>query len=302
MNRKNQSPKNHYPCYLCGASRHEPWATEAGYHAVRCADCKLVYVSDRPGTNEISDAVALGMHGNDAAVLKTTRGRINKPCIRLFKRRLLQLTENRLAEAKLTNWLDVGAGYGEFALAVREMLGHAGSVEGIEPCAAKARWAEANHGLIREGRKLEDCPGPYDGISLMNVISHVPDPTSFVSQLSARIRPGGLLVLETGNGAELSRKEYPGSLFLPDHLAFFGEAQLRQLLSKSGLKLLKVDRHHAGDGRLPLIPFLRNKAMNTVRRLRQQPINRVDWSAYRLLPRRNQRFSTLWLLAEKDTP
>lgn len=296
----NIAPKSNFGCYLCGEARYERWATEAGYHAVRCRACSLVYVHDRPQLDVISEAVSLGLHRDENAVLKTTSGGINRSTVSIFHDRLGRLAGVRLKESTPLSWLDVGAGYGEFLLAVRDTLGGDSSLEGIEPCDPKARWAEANHGLIHAGRTLDDCPGPYDAISVMNVISHIPEPVPFMQQLSNRLRPGGLLVLETGNGAEITREEYPGPLFLPDHLAFFGETQLRRLLSKAGLRVLQINRYGAGTGRLPLLPFFRNKGMNFVRRLRRQPINAIDWNGYSILPRFHQRFATMWLLAEKE--
>lgn len=55
------------------------------------------------------------------------------------------------------------------------------------------------------------------------------------------LAPGGHLVLETGNVAELPADE-AGELELPDHLYHFSEANLRSLLADAGLEVLDAHR------------------------------------------------------------
>jgi SAM-dependent methyltransferase len=299
MQKRASESLQHVPCYLCESTLASAWAEEAGYEALRCGGCGLVYVSPRPPDAEISDAVALGMHGDEEAVLSTVSGGIEARRVEQFRRRLVSLLGNTLGADPVVRWLDVGAGYGEFVLAVRKVVHAGSSVEGIEPCEPKARWAETHHGFIRSGRTLGDCPGPFDVVSLMNVLSHLPEPVAFIHQLSDRLEAGGHLILETGNGAELDRSAYPGPLFLPDHLSFFGEPQLVRLLEGAGLRVVRIERHEAGSSRLPLIAFARNQAMNLVRRLRGKAIHRIDWSSYALCPRSGAPFVSIWLLAQK---
>jgi 2-polyprenyl-3-methyl-5-hydroxy-6-metoxy-1,4-benzoquinol methylase len=48
----------------------------------------------------------------------------------------------------------------------------------------------------------EDCPPrrDYDVVICMDVLEHVPSPSRFLGQLSAKVRPGGALFLTTPNG------------------------------------------------------------------------------------------------------
>jgi len=140
------------------------------------------------------------------------------------------------------DWLDVGAGYGEFIEAAQAALPSGSKVSGIEPMTSKAAAAQAR-GLNVSSARLEDLDGTYDAISLINVFSHIPDFTSFGAHLKRLIRPHGLLFIETGNAADLpSRREYPDILYLPDHLVFGGDAQITKILANLGFTVEAIEK------------------------------------------------------------
>jgi hypothetical protein len=71
------------------------------------------------------------------------------------------------------------------------------------------------------------------------VFSHIPDFRDFGAQLRERLKPGGHLFIETGNGGDLERRaDYPDRLYLPDHLVFIGVEQMRRLLDEMGFDLV----------------------------------------------------------------
>jgi 2-polyprenyl-3-methyl-5-hydroxy-6-metoxy-1,4-benzoquinol methylase len=94
-----------------------------------------------------------------------------------------------------------------------------------------------------ESRSLESLAGTsWDVVSMINVFSHLPDPLVFLEEVRALLRPGGELLLVTGNGAEIERAEYPQALSLPDHIVFGGEPQLRRFLEQAGFAIEQVAR------------------------------------------------------------
>ena len=227
-------------CPLCHAAEHRAWATENGFSAVKCAACGLVYVNPRPSDGEITEANILGEHRSDAGRLNVVARRDPRKVGRY--RRILGRTFQDLIDAgRPVTWLDVGAGYGEVVEAVQSILPAGSQVEGIEPMVAKAAEAQ-RRGLPVTRTALSALTRQFDVISLINVFSHVPDFAGFLTQLRARLCPGGPLFLETGNGGDILRSEYPDALSLPDHLVFAGEKHIAQFLDAAGFSLVSTRR------------------------------------------------------------
>lgn len=140
---------------------------------------------------------------------------------------------------KPLSWLDIGAGYGEFVEAVLAAMPRGGKVCGVEPMKPKVEVAQAC-GLRIVDTPLSQIEGQYDVISLINVFSHIPDFEDFLRQVVAHSSPGGLMFLQTGNGGDIERNQYPDELFLPDHLVFAGVRHIDLLLRKIGFRIEMV--------------------------------------------------------------
>lgn len=240
MSAEPSLPVEQVACYVCGERHHQPWAEENGFSAVRCGGCGLVYVNPRPTRAVISRAAQSGLH--EGAVTQDETGRRDSRKISLFRGRLAALFEARELERRGGRWLDVGCGFGEFLEALGLESAGALDVLGSEPNERKAAAARAR-GLDVSFRDLAAEPSGYGFISLLNVFSHVPEPPELLRQLRALLEPGGELVLETGNWAELERPQITDRLHLPDHLSFASEALLRRLLEANGFEVLRVLRY-----------------------------------------------------------
>ncbi len=140
--------------------------------------------------------------------------------------------------------LDVGCGTGTFLEAARA----AGwAVRGIEVSAyaaeqARRRGLEVECGTVESAAALS---AQFDLITLWDVIEHLGDPRGALTALAAALRPGGLLVLSTGDVTSLcARISGPRwHLYtLPEHLFFYSPAGLRRLLERAGLTPLAL-RH-----------------------------------------------------------
>lgn len=149
--------------------------------------------------------------------------------------------------------LDVGCGAGLMC----EPLARLGAaVTGIDAAAeniAVAREHAAGQGLTIDYRcgDVAEMDGQFDLVTSMEVIEHVANPAAFLSALSARLAPGGLMVLSTPNRTNLSRLamitlgEGLGAIpkgthdwdkFLtPDELAAFAVAAGLKVLDQRGL-------------------------------------------------------------------
>ena len=180
-------------------------------------------------------------------------------------------------------WLDIGCGYGEFLTALKSTVGTKSALMGSEPNRRKAHYAQ-ERGLDVAYHDLDDLPDKFTHISLLNVFSHLPEPVGFLSRARDHLEPGGELLIQTGNGADLNRQDVPGALWLPDHLIFGGRVTLDHLIQMLGMDLQKII-----DYRQPrLTPT--NVAKDLVKRLIRPDHNPVNWRG----PSRS-----LWLRARK---
>lgn len=230
----------HTTCPLCKSDVAVPWAQENGFAMGKCQQCGLLYVDPRPSDDEINDANKVGVHrGEDGALDVRSHYRASKT--RQYAAIIRKLFGHDWSEGKPISWFDVGAGYGEVVAAVQQVAPAGSTVCGIEPMQPKVERAQSL-GLPVSSRLLKDMTGPYDVISLINVYSHVPDFLSFGAELVAKLRPGGVLFVETGNIADLAnREQFADKLYLPDHLVFSGPGQMRRTFEQIGLVLESKD-------------------------------------------------------------
>ncbi|HWP07067.1 MAG TPA: class I SAM-dependent methyltransferase [Polyangiaceae bacterium] len=226
------------PCYVCGATAHAPWGTENGHYAVRCKDCGLVYVSPRPTLASISRAAQTGLHGGEQN-LEVTGSYGGAKRHAHYLSRLADLFGAGYFHGSGERWLDVGAGFGELLETLAIASGGTLRTRGLEPNEAKAASARARH-LDVSFTELSALGERFHYLSLLNVFSHLPDPPATLMELATVLEPGGELVLQTGNFAELERNEIPVPLELPDHLSFANERLLRRVLDKSGFTLVSI--------------------------------------------------------------
>jgi SAM-dependent methyltransferase len=227
-------------CLACGSSDRTPWATEAGFTAWRCSQCRLVYVSPRPVAEARSEASRTGSHEREDGTLEVT-GAYSRPREVSLLLRLARLYGLRSLRSTPRRWLDVGCGHGELLVALGRLLPEGSTIVGVEPNDAKRANAVARGLDVR--CSIDDVDGEFDVLSLMNVYSHLPDPVGALGELASRLGSTGELLLETGNAADLvDRAAYPGSLDLPDHLSFVGESQLTSILGSIGFDVVRLDR------------------------------------------------------------
>jgi SAM-dependent methyltransferase len=93
---------------------------------------------------------------------------------------------------------------------------------------------------VREGT-FDDVPldaGPFDVVSMNDVIEHVTDPQEMLRRAAAMLRPGGILYLVTPDVCSLSARILRGRWwgFRPAHLYYFSVATLGQMLERAGLE------------------------------------------------------------------
>lgn len=231
-------------CYNCNCRSDEStfYAKENGFVLVKCNECGLLYVAERPDDNAISQAHKQGKHSG----LKKTdaTGRFNADKIVNYLNALEDIFQGNIQGFK--TWLDVGCGHGEFMMAVKNYSYENINIRGTEPNIHKQKSAR-ERGLNVGFFDLDSHNAKYDVISFMNVYSHLPDPPRFIDALRKLLNSGGSLIIQTGDTADLSAKDHYRPFNLPDHLSFPSERIVVGILERLGFKIMKVKKY----------PFLR---------------------------------------------
>jgi SAM-dependent methyltransferase/ribosomal protein S27E len=233
-------------CEICGTDDTRPYRVENGYQAVQCQECGLVYVNPRPSIVEMKQLydgqetkvdLRAHLHGRD---LKTVQARA---CLDLIERYHPPRAQGpaRL-DAPRRRLLEIGSAAGWF-LWEAQKRGY--TVQGLDLTHRFVEFSERVLGVPAFEGTLGSAPfapGSFDVIYLRNVMSHLAYPRAELLTMARLLAPGGHLVLETGNVAELP-PESAGELELPDHLHHFSEANLRTLLAAAGLDWVDTHRY-----------------------------------------------------------
>ncbi len=140
--------------------------------------------------------------------------------------------------------LEIGCAYGFFLSEARVSY----QVYGIEVSEHAAAFA-CSRGLdVACGVVSEDLlagKGPFDVAVMLDVIEHLPRPDETIALLARHLRPGGRLLITTGDwNAALSRLTGPAWRLLtpPQHLFYFTETSLTALLARCGFSVERCTR------------------------------------------------------------
>ena len=269
-------------CAVCGENDNTPYYSVNGYALVQCRACGTIAVRPMPGAEEIvahyqrADYFA-GKDGQGyedySAMKKALRPH--------FQRRLRLLAPHFPQRGKL---LDFGCAAGYFL----EMARADGwAIAGVELSTQMAHTATRSLG-IAIASDLDTLPqATFQAITLWEVIEHLPRPIDVLAQLSARLSPGGALMLSTPNTAHwqaVRAKEKWVAFRPPAHLLYFTPATLRRALTDAGFTQISI----RGVMPLPELSSLLEKSTAPLQRglangsARLWPVALTLWRAIRL--------------------
>jgi SAM-dependent methyltransferase len=135
--------------------------------------------------------------------------------------------------------IDVGCAYGFF---LKEAQQHF-QVSGIELAEDAARSCRSEGLNVLSGVADEanmQRLGDADVITLFDVIEHLPDPRATLDLCARHLKPGGIVVLTTGDFGSLSARLAGVNWRLmtpPQHLWFFTREGMRRMAAQAGLSV-----------------------------------------------------------------
>lgn len=225
-------------CYNCHSEMRNFYAAENGYSLVKCCECGLLYLEERPGDTEISQAHKQGKH--TGLIELDATGVFNDYKVQNYLSILNDIFKGDLGSKKA--WLDIGCGHGEFVVALQEYSSGSICATGSEPNIHKQESAR-ERGLNIGYFDMESLEDKYDVISLLNVFSHLPDPPEFLKSLRKNLNQNGEILIETGDTADLAEKNHYRPFYLPDHLSFASEKIVTGILRRLGFEIISIHKY-----------------------------------------------------------
>lgn len=223
-------------CELCGKTAPQLLWERNGYAIVVCTGCGLQYVGENPQDIDFDALYSEGYYtGTSGQVFSNYVG--EERARRADARRKLWSMRRRTSRSG--RLLDVGCAAGFFLVEAKCYF----EPQGVEISEYSSRVARERFGLDVFTGRLQDAnfaPNSFDVITMWDVIEHLPDPRAVLIEASRILKPGGSLVLTTGDvGSAYARRAGPRWHLLepPWHLYFFSRATMRAMGEAAGLRL-----------------------------------------------------------------
>ena len=262
------------PCRCCGKSNMAPYGRKSGefikhsFEFKRCRECGLISVEPFSGYEIYNDAYYRG-EGPDPYVDYAAEYLNWRSSDRIFEfEDLVRVAGDALGSNDenpgRVQWLDFGCGAGAFLMYLRyrdTLRGRPLTLTGHD-VGSYADLLKTKDGFrILNLQELEALPGEqFDVISMIEVIEHLPTPLETMRLVARLLKPGGLLLITTGNmDSPIARRRGVKYRYCaPEiHVSLFTPRTLRHIYRRIGLvprvvqysgavkfKVLKTLRHH----------------------------------------------------------
>ncbi len=221
------------PCPSCGGTRFRSLFTKQEREFWRCDGCGVERQYPLPSNEQLERYYSTNYQSGRLSSMLEEQEMIAVRAERRVREVLPHLPSGR--------WLDVGCSSGAFVRAARAEGVDARGIELAGPAVANARAS----GLPVERSRIEEHipEQPYDCVTAFDVLEHVQDPTSFVTNAKRLLGPSGKLALTVPNLASVTcrvmRRHW--YFYIPDgHLYYFTPRTLTALLRRNGFEVERV--------------------------------------------------------------
>ena len=249
-------------CPACGG--HGPQLyRKHGFDIRQCAECRTLYCSPRPTAGQLAHYYqtydAPRMWTRLLLSTETRRKMLQyQPRVNAIVEALKHAGHHSCGIA-----LDVGAGTGIFASCLREtgFFREVLCLDFSEAC----RQACQEKGFQTVDGELSDLESESVDLLCMNdLIEHVFDPRTLISQSNRILRPNGVLSIATPNALGFDfmiLKEETENIVPPEHLNYFNPESIARLLTRSGFQVSSVETPGKLDVEIVRNAMVRNPAL-----------------------------------------
>ena len=222
-------------CDCCGSRAWVPCFSDNCFTLGQCQVCHLLYVGDMPSLQTRMTEMETGHFAEGAQMVLDAEKQNAAEKLRheVFSSYVTMVQKH----AGQGHWLDIGCGAGHL-LQVARTEGF--SVEGIELTDARREVARSSGAVVhdRPVEALGLAAGSFDVISMIDVFSHLTSPRTTLTELHRLLRPGGVILLATGEVTAPPTKHNVHSWNLGDHLTFLGEDTMSRYAERVGLSII----------------------------------------------------------------
>ena len=229
------------PCRICDADTGHAVSvygrySKRHYDVARCESCGYVFVTDpwRDYAKIYDDAYYAG-EGADPLV--DYRFELEHPerTVRQYEwQGIARLVGELMGKLPGHSWLDYGSGNSCLVRYLRERcaVDAVGFEEGAIATQARA------HGIpVLEEPELDALEGTFDVVTAIEVLEHTYDPVHELRRMRRLLRPGGLLVLTTGNVRPYVESLDRWRYLTPEiHISFFEPRTLDIAMKAAGFR------------------------------------------------------------------
>lgn len=221
-------------CPICDGAQLEALGIIYGYPLYHCKECDAGFVWPQPIDELLKQYYGPGYwstYMNDTRTLYERQ----PVCDQIFRRQA-QCFDRLMSYRYDARILDVGAGDGTMIKLLQEQGYH--DVRGIDLDATNCQRAHERLQVdVQQADFLNYQESGWDAITMWAVIEHLKSPRLYVEQAFRLLKPGGMLIMMTGDNASASawvQRCFDMWLYPPEHLFFFGKLSLWQLLKGAG--------------------------------------------------------------------
>jgi len=227
----------------------------------KCLNCGMFSLDPFPSKKIVISLYCSGEYRNRYQQQNINWIGGSKNLEKYLKKRLIKVEKLLKKRGRL---LDIGAGSGAFLAQARK---RGWKVKGIELDPQAIQYAKRKLGITLFRGELFDLKTPkhfFDVVQLNHVLEHIYNPVELLKRIKLILKPGGYLIIEVPNEIyplseliqfylsykmscryfvrkflcrEMTLVKLPPSL----HLLFFNNHNLKQLLEKTGFKVVEIN-------------------------------------------------------------
>lgn len=227
-------------CPVCGQAGAREWlrapdrlhGRQECYVLVRCQVCSLVWLSNAPRLEDMSNHYTDAYHRLISGSGENSPGR--------WQDRMETLERLK----KSGTLLDLGCSSGGFIGLLRREAWKLYGIEMSADCARRAEQRTGAHVFVGNIPDAPFLPQSFDVITCFDVLEHLYQPTQIMAKVREWLKPGGIFYVQVPNIDSVEARvfgSYWHGLEIPRHLFHYCPASLKFLGESTGLETVLLE-------------------------------------------------------------